>query len=456
MGMPVEWAYENALSGLYERAASTHFDRQVGRQCQWNIGVSLRNTLLEALVEERGSSSRNAKFWQNDCRHFYRSVSCHPDEDFAALWQQLATTKADPDTRLLRFRSQHPFPDFHLEWLGAIYARRCYKKLGRLVQQMGRADQPLGSSTPIGDKMIVTGTPGIGRTMWLLYLMWELAMKGKTVVFERDGLTGPCFLFTPSPQAHPCSRKDGPRVPGFGIRAVSGIHESRCLQARELFGNRTESQMRAAYGVWGGITSCMLWRHSPPNCEEPEEVASSDLLAAVKLSGGNDTGRPGAPPWVHMIPDAELNSAHYDVCSTRIAELAVDSAHAHETVHELQHFLENSGPAGFYAGIHASLWRPYVLRTYSKGSDVSYRDLQPPGSFQRARVGQATFKSVASPDEMKKKKSGKMEGDAEVMWRLATETRQRISSSFPCQTSCASSRRNWTTRWMAWRRRSRF
>ena len=32
--------------------------------------------------------------------------------------------------------------------------------------------------------MLVTGTPGIGKTSWIIYLLWKLANAGKTVLLD--------------------------------------------------------------------------------------------------------------------------------------------------------------------------------------------------------------------------------------------------------------------------------
>ncbi len=34
-------------------------------------------------------------------------------------------------------------------------------------------------------KMLVTGTPGTGKTYWQLHLLWHLARRGETVVLDR-------------------------------------------------------------------------------------------------------------------------------------------------------------------------------------------------------------------------------------------------------------------------------
>ena len=35
-----------------------------------------------------------------------------------------------------------------------------------------------------GAKLLVTGTPGVGKTCWIIYLLWKLANAGKTVILD--------------------------------------------------------------------------------------------------------------------------------------------------------------------------------------------------------------------------------------------------------------------------------
>ena len=41
--------------------------------------------------------------------------------------------------------------------------------------------------------MLVTGTPGTGKTSWIIYLLWKLANAGKTVLLDLDQIV---YLFS--------------------------------------------------------------------------------------------------------------------------------------------------------------------------------------------------------------------------------------------------------------------
>lgn len=56
-----------------------------------------------------------------------------------------------------------------------LFIRPCYKELSELVLD--------GASSGTFSDIVVTGTPGIGKSMFGLYLLYMLRCQGKTVVF---------------------------------------------------------------------------------------------------------------------------------------------------------------------------------------------------------------------------------------------------------------------------------
>ena len=60
-----------------------------------------------------------------------------------------------------------------------LYIRPCYKYLSKLILE--------GVINGMTDKIVVTGTPGIGKSEFGFYLMHLLRCRGKTVVLERKG-----------------------------------------------------------------------------------------------------------------------------------------------------------------------------------------------------------------------------------------------------------------------------
>lgn len=198
--------------------------------------------------------------------------------------------------------------------------------------------------------MTVTGSPGVGKSVWLLYLMWVLAREEKTVVFQHDA--GTRYLLTPGralrgdgvafydelSNMEAYDLVDG-RTPSYAsARTILSCPPDNSIprasasekimprwapeeleQARELLVNVTK-QRRAAPFIGWGPTIYVSWYGA--RIAEVEEVSVSDLLRAVDLAR-NPTACPIARFVVAMIPNAELNSSHYDVASERIAEAVV-------------------------------------------------------------------------------------------------------------------------------------
>lgn len=408
------------------------------------------------------------------------------------FWRQLPHAELESDTRLLRFRAPVPYP--RLGGLSAIYVRKCYEQLYGFVRQMPRADKPdiftvwghqYERPQEAGDVMSVTGSPGMGKSVWILYLAWELAKDGKTVVLQSEAFQGLRFLLTKGeaiegdsdafteqlkdmeafylvdglkpaqadartivtdPPADPPPAPNSRPNYGFIMRRSSyktmppwTLEELE--QALELYGNRTKDQMRAAFGIWGGSPSCMYW----------DDLTAKKALEAVKRNSSNlqhPVGihrdlreNTGAPVLLHAIPDAELKFSHYDVASMRIGELAVEWAYAHRRVDQLEYFLEcttyeltdyiGGYPVSALADIRATLWRPYVLRAYSEGRSVKYRTLQQPRITRWARYGPAAIKLAASLDEVVKEKLWKKKkAEPRAIWRVAEGGALAASSVF--------------------------
>ena len=60
-----------------------------------------------------------------------------------------------------------------------LFIRPCYKGLSEIILD--------GASSGALRNIVVTGTPGIGKSVFGLYLLYLLRCQGLTVVFERRG-----------------------------------------------------------------------------------------------------------------------------------------------------------------------------------------------------------------------------------------------------------------------------
>ena len=63
-----------------------------------------------------------------------------------------------------------------------IFVRPCYKETVQLIRES--AAQRNDGTTP---KIVIVGTPGIGKSVFSFYLLHQLRLEGRTVVFEAGG-----------------------------------------------------------------------------------------------------------------------------------------------------------------------------------------------------------------------------------------------------------------------------
>jgi hypothetical protein len=56
--------------------------------------------------------------------------------------------------------------------LNRLYIRKCYRMIASSILKVNGIH-----------KAIITGTPGIGKSLFLIYLLWKLVKEGKRVLF---------------------------------------------------------------------------------------------------------------------------------------------------------------------------------------------------------------------------------------------------------------------------------
>lgn len=103
-----------------------------------------------------------------------RHSAAYFDEAALVEWATQLLTTQEKNGCLHPPASALDFPD----WLQTpIYVRSCYRKLsGQLLNRVQSAQRPLG--------FIVTGTPGIGKTVAALFLIQQLGLQRKLVCYE--------------------------------------------------------------------------------------------------------------------------------------------------------------------------------------------------------------------------------------------------------------------------------
>jgi DNA replication protein DnaC len=88
------------------------------------------------------------------------------------FYRALPQAKLDEDKKVLTLSDNTVFPGTFE--LNKIYIRDCYSDLYELVM-----NSDIHST-------LITGTPGIGKSICAFYFMWRLLSEGKTVIYQQD------------------------------------------------------------------------------------------------------------------------------------------------------------------------------------------------------------------------------------------------------------------------------
>lgn len=98
-------------------------------------------------------------------------------EPFTVFWNSLHKSKLE--NGLLKFEMINPFENNYK----SIVARDCYFKLWDIINKPGAARN-----------VLITGSPGIGKSIFLLFVMCKCKLEGKSFVYRHFNDVA-CFLF---------------------------------------------------------------------------------------------------------------------------------------------------------------------------------------------------------------------------------------------------------------------
>jgi hypothetical protein len=89
---------------------------------------------------------------------------CHPNPNLPPSHSAMSHSTTTCATLL------NVMDGFHLDNLKDLYIRESYRTIASGIN-------------PGINKTIITGTPGIGKSLFLMYLLWKLVKEGKRVLF---------------------------------------------------------------------------------------------------------------------------------------------------------------------------------------------------------------------------------------------------------------------------------
>ncbi|KAI8905906.1 hypothetical protein EDD86DRAFT_211086 [Gorgonomyces haynaldii] len=342
-------------------------------------------------------------------------------KQLTVFWDSLATLQ--PIDSILRFQV---IPEFFPSDLKSIYIRQSYVDLLKII------DENRGLTERRMYRMAITGTPGIGKSMFLIYVMWRLAQRkiptvvlhrqkdrGRIYVFQRDscriamhysdvvdylGLATTWYL-TDTLQPPPAesiaattilvSSPDRKHYKEFlKYSATAELHYLPVWSLDELNAmhrefNLTKEKVEERYLLIGGIPRYVL------------EKASHDLPKEIK----NTMGRMIVDKLYEQSFDMQLENdvshlvVHFNVDTTYrdgslqfgsdyITKLALERF-LNERENKLRQFLDNSQPIPLLATLRGNLFEAYAHRQLAAGGIFSVRSLD-----GRNTLSQLTLKKL--------------------------------------------------------------
>eukprot|EP00611_Tribonema_gayanum_P012255 TRINITY_DN2288_c0_g1_i1.p1 TRINITY_DN2288_c0_g1~~TRINITY_DN2288_c0_g1_i1.p1 ORF type:complete len:403 (-),score=56.14 TRINITY_DN2288_c0_g1_i1:405-1613(-) len=196
------------------------------------------------------------------------------------------TTASVQSVQLLDLPASAAFPQEGSDVAHRLLVRQCYVGLYEVLA---------AHFDGAGRNIIITGTQGIGKSLFLYYVMWHLARAGATVVYDRRDMA--TVLYTPQgvftgsfedfdqalddaatwylvdgkPTRHVAAKtvlvtslhwddwKEAQKWPGSLIRHMPVWEQDEILAARELiFPKQPEEEVLERYRVWGGTPRYVL------------------------------------------------------------------------------------------------------------------------------------------------------------------------------------------------------
>jgi hypothetical protein len=123
-------------------------------------------------------------------RFFKKCPRARPETDakLTSFWNSLR--HISPRNGILRFSIKHYLLPDHVD---KIYIRRAYEDLFALISKDLNPANPQDRL----HRFTITGTPGIGKSIFIFYLFWRLANEEtvKAVIFRREGELGCIYVF---------------------------------------------------------------------------------------------------------------------------------------------------------------------------------------------------------------------------------------------------------------------
>ena len=113
------------------------------------------------------------------CLHRFLAAYTHlADPKLLEFWLSLPQAQVDKHGILTLSRNTTFLGDLKGE--DRLYVRDCYRELYDVI-----VERTTCGARP-ARRMVITGTPGIGKSLFALYCLWRLSREGKTLVYQLE------------------------------------------------------------------------------------------------------------------------------------------------------------------------------------------------------------------------------------------------------------------------------
>lgn len=295
------------------------------------------------------------------------------DLGLAHFWNSLATLTLNKHD-ILKFPIR---PEFFPEGVQSLYIRESYKDLYEIICKNLKLSGHRRCHRRC-HRMVITGTPGIGKSMFLFYILWRLSKINttKTVILHRQADEGKIFIFQGNRCWTTCDEEDISELlsdktawyltddlldpPEEIVKATTILVSSpdhkhykeflRCSNtaplhylpvwcitelriARKMY-SRSQKQLENRYLLYGGIPRFVLEKDDDLTEEIDDVVMSLEIDAFGQLVNAAEEEGQGIN---HLV-------MHYDVDST-YKKVSLRMSSSYVTEKALDVFLEYQRPS---------------------------------------------------------------------------------------------------------------
>ncbi|RIB25685.1 hypothetical protein C2G38_2138650 [Gigaspora rosea] len=296
-----------------------------------------------------------------------------------------------------------------------IFIRKAYKELWEII----------ATKHPERD-FLITGNPGIGKTFFILFLLYILVGMGKTVIVQRfaDPETGYKFsngtvectpirsmrtdldnpqvyylLDTMIPRIDPCNARkivvSSPNRDRYKEYEKEGLVDTRIMPTWDLeelealhqsiYLNTNFNRLRELYALWGGIPRYVVEKAEIVSSQNLLEKAldTADFEKIIQSIGNIESDKDVSHRLIHITCNEEYLQTGVTFASKWVADHLL-SRFEQSCFEKVKSFLLGSGLQPVFSGLRGQLFEAYAHKVLVRGNHTyRVRNLKDGSVFQK-------------------------------------------------------------------------